>query len=148
MKLFAMSLFFFGTLGAFKSDDVPQLLDQYIKWTQTGEPDLSKTIFEAEVGLTYQAGKGESTSTPFYEYLIKVEKAATSVPRSMAVTDVNLFENKARAYLTDHSADGDFALVHILNVRKRENKWRIHAIKILDGPDQFLAGSDESPVKN
>ena len=135
MKLFAMSiLFFFGAFGGFKSDDVPQLLDEYIKWTQTGQPDLSKIIFDAEVGLTYQAGEGELTSTPFYEYLSKVENAATSVPRSMAVTHFNLFGNKATAYLTDHSGEGDFSLVHILNVRKRENEWRIYAIKIIDRP--------------
>jgi len=133
MKILAMSiLFFFGTLGAFQSNAVPQLLDEYIKWTQTGEPDLSKSIFEAKVDLTYQDGEGACISAPFYEYLTKVENAATSVPRSMAVTHVNLFGNKARAYLTDHSGESDFSLVHILKLRKRENEWRIHAIKIMD----------------
>ena len=135
MKLFAMSiLFFFGTIGAFKSDDIPQLLNEYIKWTQTGEPGLSKVIFDTAVNLTYQAGEDEFTSTSFYEYLSKIENAATSVPRSMAVTHFSLFGNKATAYLTDHSGEGDFSLVHILSLGKKENEWRIYAIKIIDEP--------------
>lgn len=135
MKLFDLSiLFFFGSFGGFNSDDVPQVLEEYIKWTQTGETDLSKAIFDSKVGLTYQTGEGEFTSTSFCEYLSKVESAATSVSRSMAVTHFNLFGNKATAYLTDHSGEGDFSLVHILNLRKRESAWRIHAIKIMDGP--------------
>ena len=106
MKLFAMSILLsFGTFGAFKSEDGPSLLVEYIKWTQTGEPELSKIIFDTEVDLTFQAGEDEFTSIPFYEYLSKVENPATSVPRSMTVTHFNLFENNATVHLSDHSRE-------------------------------------------
>jgi hypothetical protein len=134
MKLFTTSiLFFFGIFGVSNSNDVPQILDEYIKWTKTGETYLSNIIFDIKVDLTYQVSEGEFESTPFYEYLGKVEIGATSVPRSMAVTHFNLAGNHAIAYLTDISIDGDFSLVHILSLRKKKNEWRINAIKIVDG---------------
>ncbi len=134
MKLIAVGITcFFGTFGTLKSDGVLRLLVDYIKWTQTGDTELSQTIFEAEVDLTFQKGIGECTVSAFPEYQGKVEDAATSISRSMDVTHFGLSGNRATAYLTDLSGEGDFSLLHILNLRKRENKWRISAIKIIDG---------------
>lgn len=131
MKLLAASiLVIYGILAVSNSNDVPQILDAYMEWTQTGKTCLSNAIFDANVDLTYQVGAGEFESAPFLEYLDKVEHAATSVPRSMAVVQFRIFGNKAMASLTDVSVDGDFSLVHQLSLRKKKDDWRIKAIKI------------------
>ncbi len=134
MKLFAASIIYlFGILGGPNSNDVRQILDGYIHWTQTGKAHVSNVIFEEKVDFTYQVAGDEFESTPFSEYQSKVESAATSVPRTMAVTHFNLSGNKATAYLTDVSTEGDFSLVHVLCLRKRKNEWRINAVKIMAG---------------
>lgn len=132
MKLFAASiLFYLGIGGVPHSNEVSQILDRYIQWTQTGQPHLSNLIFDADVDLTYQAREGEFESTPFPEYASKTESAATSVPRSMTVVDFSISGNRATAYVRDVSMDGDFSLVHQLRLKKKKNEWRITAIKIM-----------------
>jgi len=135
MKVLAISILsFFGAFGVSQFNEVNLLLDQYMEWTQTGESDLGKALFDAEVELTYQTGEEEMLSAPFNEYRSKVESAATSVARTMAVIDFSHSGNKAKAYLTDQSDEGDFSLVHRLELRKRGSEWSIYAISIIDKP--------------
>lgn len=133
MKLLTASiLFIYGIFSLSNSKDVPQILEKYMEWTQTGKTCLGNSIFDAKVNLTYQVRAGEFESTPFHEYLSKVEHAAASVTRSMAVAQLRVFGNKATAYLSDVSLEGDFTLIHQLSLRKRKYDWRIKAIKIID----------------
>ncbi len=124
--------FLFPVLSPFKLSEIPPLLEEYITWTQTGDSNISNIIFTSTVDLTYQDGSGECVSTPFQVYLSKVESAARSAPRSMTVSRFHHFGNRATAYLTDQSKEGDFSLTHLVRLRKRQKQWRIHAIKIID----------------
>ena len=136
MQSFAIpTLFLLLSFGAFPSVEVTQLLNHYIIWTQTGASNLAQVIFTEQVDLTYQHEAGKCTSTPFHEYVIKIENAARSVSRTMVVKHVDHSDNKATAYLSDDSKAGDFSLTHRLQLRKRQKEWKIYAIKILDDPN-------------
>ena len=128
-------LFLFGLQNESNSHSAPQILDEYISWTQTGKTRLNAPIFGAKVNLTFQFGEGKLESSSFYEYQNKIEAAATSVSRSMEVSRFNLSGKTATAYISDISGEGDFSLVHILSLRKNGKRWRIKAIKVIEGPE-------------
>ena len=124
MQSFAIpTLFLLLPFGAFPSGEVSQLLNHYIIWTQTGASNLAQVIFTKQVDLTYQHGADKCTSSPFIEYVSKIENAARSVSRTMVVKHVDHSEHKVTAYLTDDSKAGDFSLTHILQLRKRQKEW-------------------------
>jgi hypothetical protein len=132
MKTLAVisTLLLFEALGIFHSNEITPLLNNYIKWTQTGEEGLSSAIFGSEVELSYLDEDGDTISIPFLDYQMKIENAATSVARTMTIIDANLHENLATAYLTDDSNEGDFSLVHQLSLKKENQEWTIYAIRI------------------
>ena len=148
MQLYNICITFsFGIMGAYTSNEFPKALTEYMTWTQTGDPGLSGKIFDTKVDLIYQDSEDELEPTSFYDYRSKVENAAASVSRSMAVEHFKLFGKDAIAYFVDRLDEGDFLFVHILKLRRKKDEWKIHTIEILHRPCAIFEEIPES-IKN
>jgi len=131
MLIFILSILCGGeVVQAVHPNEVTQLIDHYIRWTQSGEADAGSLVFADHVELTYQTENGTFDTTSFEEYRQLLERAATSVPRSMNVLHVNVTGKRAKACVHDQSGEGDFSLVHHLELRRENHKWKMYAIQI------------------
>lgn len=113
------------------SSTVPQVLNEYIQWTTTGQMDPGRELFDRQVNLTCEVEPGKFAAVPFDKYRRNLADGAVSAPRSMAVLAFERSGSEATARLSDLSEEGDFSLVHVLRLRKRSAGWRIYAIRIL-----------------
>ncbi|WP_420386328.1 nuclear transport factor 2 family protein [Roseivirga sp.] len=109
------------------------LAQDYISWTKTGDPKLGQAIFADQVDMTYELDNGTFEAYGFQEYKTNIDDRARSIERDMNLEQIEESEENYVISISDKAPDNDHSLIHLLTLKKIQDKWVIIKLSIEDG---------------
>ena len=127
--MIGLGLMILQGLSVTSEKEVTTLVMDYIQWTTTGKSSADELFSESTELFYYVEDRYEQVDAE--EYKIKVQHAASTVPREMNIQNLMVMEDVAHAEVVDHSLDHGFSLTHHLVMIKSNEAWKIQSIKIV-----------------